>query len=269
MAFIPQGIPFTALPTALRGRLQPNQLAVLWVIQTFAGANAESWPSLATIAEGACVSIRTARAVIGQLESLGFLQRQFRTDANGSQSSNLYRVTITHIANQPDPFADKGGTVCRPPGTSCLDPRQEMPAPPAGDAAKLNTQELNTKELKEITVGSKARRRKAKDYSAEFLGFWIDYQKIPKRASGQSKPKAWAEWQKLSRETQDALPRALKIAVREQAAVEIKGGFAAAFPDCFRWLRDGRYEAHLETATTPVAATAFRRDLGATGADPF
>lgn len=269
MAFIPQGMPFTALPTALRGQLQPNQLAVLWVIQTYAGANAESWPSLPTIADGACVSIRTARAVIGQLESLGYLHRQFRTDANGSQSSNLYRVTVTHVANQLDPFADKGGTVCRPPGTSCLDPRQDMPAPPAPFADKLNTQELNTKEQSNTSVRSKAGRRKAKDYSADFLGFWISYQKIPKRASGQSKPKAWAEWQKLSRETQDALPGALRVALREQAAVEIKGGFAAAFPDCFRWLRDGRYEAHLETATTPVAATAFRRDLGATGADPF
>ena len=80
MGFIPQGVPFTALPNALRGKLQPNQLAVLWVIQSYAGANLESWPSLQTIANGACVSVRTARSVIGQLISLGFLQRSYRID---------------------------------------------------------------------------------------------------------------------------------------------------------------------------------------------
>ena len=272
MGFIPQGVPFTALPSALRGKLQPNQLAVLWVIQTYAGANYESWPSLTTIADGACVSVRTARSVIGQLESMGYLERQFRVDERGNQSSNLYRVTIAHLANTENPGGGYPGSICRPPGSSCPPPRQDMPPPPAGDAAKLNTTGTTYTEL-DRTVGSKAKQRKAKDYSAEFLGFWSSYQKIPKRASGQSKPKAWAEWQKLARKTQDALPRALQLAVREQAAVEIKGGFAAAFPDCFRWLRDGRYETHLEThlksAPSSVAAPLLRGHPGSTGADPF
>jgi hypothetical protein len=268
MGFIPQGVPFTALPNALRGKLQPNQLAVLWVIQSYAGANLESWPSLQTIADGACVSVRTARSVIGQLISLGFLQRSYRIDEQRNQSSNLYRVNIAHLANQPDLGDLPPGTICRPPGSSCLPPRQDMPAPPAGFAAYINTRELNTLN-KEKTVGSKAKSRKTKDYSAEFLGFWISYQKIPKRASGQSKPKAWAEWQKLPKATQQALERALRLALKEQAATELKGGFAAAFPDCFRWLRDGRFEAHLETATSQPACPVNARQALPTGADPF
>ena len=36
MSFNPQGYQFTALPTNLRGKIQPNQLAVLWVIQSYA-----------------------------------------------------------------------------------------------------------------------------------------------------------------------------------------------------------------------------------------
>ncbi len=269
MGFIPQGVPFTALPTALRGKLQPNQLAVLWVIQTYSGSNCECWPSLTTIADGACVGVRTARAVIGQLESMGYLQRQFRVDEHRNQSSNLYRVTVAHLANVADPELGPPGSICRPPGTSCLPPRQEMPAPPAGAAAKLDTQELNTKELKELTVGSKAKKRKTPEYSPEFKGFWNSYQKIPKRASGQSKPKAWQEWRKLPQATQAALEQALKAAVREQAAIEIKGGFAAAFPDCFRWLRDGRYEAHLPSDTQGIVHQQFLRDPLATGDDPF
>nr|BAR30669.1 putative viral A-type inclusion protein repeat containing protein [uncultured Mediterranean phage uvMED] len=268
MGFIPQGMPFTALPNALRGKLQPNQLAVLWVIQSYAGANLESWPSLQTIADGACVSVRTARSVIGQLISLGFLQRSYRIDEQRNQSSNLYRVNIAHLANQPDLGDLPPGTICRPPGSSCLPPRQDMPAPPAGDAAYINTGNKK-RGTKELTVGSKANSRKAKDYSLEFLGFWISYQKIPKRASGQSKPKAWAEWQKLPKATQQALERALKLALKEQAATELKGGFAAAFPDCFRWLRDGRYEAHLETATSQPACPVNARQALPTGADPF
>ena len=134
MGFIPQGVPFTALPTALRGKLQPNQLAVLWVIQTYAGANYESWPSLTTIADGACVSVRTARGVIGQLESLGFLERQFRVDERGNQSSNLYRVTVVHLANvenpggvTPAPFAATPAAAAPLPGRICRPPRQELP----------------------------------------------------------------------------------------------------------------------------------------------
>ena len=268
MGFIPQGVPFTALPTALRGKLQPNQLAVLWVIQTYAGANYESWPSLTTIAAGACVSVRTARGVIGQLESLGFLERQFRVDERGNQSSNLYRVTVVHLANVENPGGGYPGTICRHPGSSCPPPRQDMPAPPAGAAAKLNTKELNTEEL-EKTVGSKAKKRKAPAYSADFHGFWNSYQKIPKRASGQSKPKAWAEWQKLPEATQQALEAALKAALKEQAAIELKGGFAAAFPDCFRWLRDGRYEAHLPSDTSQIVYSPVLRDPAATSDDPF
>ena len=121
----------------------------------------------------------------------------------------------------------------------------------------------------EKTVGSKAKKRKAPTYSADFHGFWNSYQKIPKRASGQSKPKAWAEWQKLPEATQQALEAALKAALKEQAAIELKGGFAAAFPDCFRWLRDGRYEAHLPSDTSQIVYSPVLRDPAATSDDPF
>ena len=283
MSFLSQGVPFTALPSALRGKLQPNQLAVLWVIQTFTGSNANCWPSLKTIADGACVSVRTARAVLGQLESMGLLQRERRFTDEGHSSTNLYRVTVNHLANTPEPSIDGAAKFAGDPGTICRTPRQELPPPPAGNAAppgsicrltkynELNTRELDTEELKnqqpKAAKGQKKREKLA--YSEGFLAFWQRYQKIKKRASGQSKPKAWAEYKKLARGPQEALEGALMAALKDQSIAERNGGFATPFPDCFRWLRDGRYESFLETATTPKARPAPLLHSGAQEGDPF
>ena len=76
MSFNPQGYPFTALPTNLRGKLQPNQLAVLWVIQSYASKEDQTcYPSLSSIAKFACISKRTAQCVVNQLVALGYLER--------------------------------------------------------------------------------------------------------------------------------------------------------------------------------------------------
>ena len=97
---------------------------------SYAGANLESWPSPQTIANGACVSVRTARSVIGQLISW-FLAALLSIDEQGSQSSSLYRVNIAHLANQviwatyprhhlPPPRQQL-------PPLADMPPRQEMP----------------------------------------------------------------------------------------------------------------------------------------------
>ena len=269
MSFVPQGVPFTALPTAIRGTLQPNQLAVLWVIQTFAGSNADCWPSIKTIADGACVSVRTARAVVGQLESLGLLQREARRNDRGDCCTNLYRVTVNHLANVAPPSLDPPAASAVPPGTKCSTPRQEMPDPPAGDAAELNTRELNTEELKTALKAAKGQKRQKSDYSEGFLAFWQQYRKIPCRASSQSKPKAWAEYKKLPRATQERLQDALARSLKDRARIERAGGFAANYPECFRWLRDGRFEDFLETATPPAAKPLALAHPGAQEGDPF
>jgi len=281
MSFLSQGVPFTALPSALRGKLQPNQLAVLWVIQTFTGSNANCWPSLKTIADGACVSVRTARAVLGQLESMGLLQRERRFTDQGHSSTNLYRVTVNHLANTPEPSIEGAAKFAGDPGTICRTPRQELPPPPAGNAAppgsicrltkynELNTRELDTEELNNSRKAAKGPKRDKPAYSEQFLAFWQRYQKIKKRASGQSKPMAWAQFKKLPRGTQEALEGALMAALKDQAIAERNGGFASNFPDCFRWLRDGRYESFLETATTPKAQPVHLLHSGAQEGDPF
>ena len=269
MSFIPQGVPFTSLPTALRGTLQPNQLAVLWVIQTYAGANADCWPSIKTIADGACVSVRTARAVAGQLESMGLLQRESRRNDRGDCCTNLYRVTVNHLANVAPPSLDPPAASAVPPGTKCSTPRQEMPDPPAGDAAELNTRELNTEELKTASKGSKGQKRGRLNYSPEFEAFWNQYKKAPKRAQGGSKAEAYAEYKKLSRDVQEALEGALRAAIMDRAKAERNDGFGAYFPHCCRWLKKGYYEDFLETATPALAKPSHLTHPDAQEGDPF
>ena len=115
MSFNPQGYPFTALPTNLRGKLQPNQLAVLWVIQSYASKDDQTcYPSLASIAKFACISKRTAQYVVNQLVALGYLERLHQKGRNGEQSSNLYKVTVWHLANVPEPSINRRSKSCTP-----------------------------------------------------------------------------------------------------------------------------------------------------------
>ena len=269
MSFLSQGVPFTALPSALRGKLQPNQLAVLWVIQTFTGSNANCWPSLKTIANGACVSVRTARNVLAQLESMGLLQRERRFTDQGHSSTNLYRVTVNHLANTPEPSFDGAAKsaptpapFAAPPGRICLPPRQELPP-------ELNTRELDTEELQTTSKGSKGQKRGRLNYSPEFEAFWNQYKKAPKRAQGGSKAEAYAEYKKLSRDVQEALQGALRAAIMDRAKAERSDGFGAFFPHCCRWLKKGYYEDFLETATTAKAQPAPLLHSDADEGDPF
>lgn len=87
----------------------------------------------------------------------------------------------------------------------------------------------------------------------EFEAFWRQYQAIKRRASNQSKPKALEVWNAIVPGIPpESLSKALGRAVTQQVRQERDGGFASPFPDCFRWLRDGYYENHLEAPVEPT-----------------
>ena len=90
MSFIPENTPFIALPTALKGKVTPNQLSVIWVLQSY---YPNIWPSYQTIAKDAMMSPRTVIRTVNQLVELGLLQKQIRIDEN-NQMTNCYRVTV-------------------------------------------------------------------------------------------------------------------------------------------------------------------------------
>ena len=79
MSFIPENTPFIALPTALKGKVTPNQLSVIWVLQSY---YPNIWPSYQTIAKDAMMSSRTVIRTVNQLVELGLLQKQIRIDEN-------------------------------------------------------------------------------------------------------------------------------------------------------------------------------------------
>ena len=95
-----------------------------------------------------------------------------------------------------------------------------------------------SKEKKERKVGKRA------EITPEFEAFWKAYQSCPRKVPSQSKAKSWEEWQKaIKQETPERLLQAAKAAVSDAVSCE----WDYKLPDCFRWLRDGRYSVLLET----------------------
>ena len=244
MSFNPQGYPFTALPTNLRGKIQPYQLAVLWVIQSYASKDDQQcYPSLNTIATAACMSKRHAMRVVNQLVSMGYLERKHQKGKNGEQGSNLYKVTIWHLANVPEPSIDGRGTSVTPHSTSVTTLWTDRHPPIDSQSPKLDTYKLDTN-----NNNKKARIQKTKKiiYSEDFELFWQKYLKIKKRASGQTKPRAFEEYCVVMKShSSETLALALQRAITDQHQIENKGGFASPFPDAYRWLKNGSFEAYL------------------------
>ena len=99
MSFIPENTPFVSLPTALKGRISPHQLAVLWVLQSY---YPNIWPSYSTISKDAGMCRTKVIHTVEQLVSLGWLQKINRVDENGKKT-NAYKVTVWHECRVPAP----------------------------------------------------------------------------------------------------------------------------------------------------------------------
>ena len=102
MSFIPEKTPFVSLPTALKGRIDPYELAVLWVLQSY---YPNIWPSYATIAKDAKIGRNKVVKVIKSLCENGWLQKIGRVDDSG-QATNAYRVTVWHELKVAPPSSE-------------------------------------------------------------------------------------------------------------------------------------------------------------------
>lgn len=104
-----------------------------------------------------------------------------------------------------------------------------------------------------LAAPSAGRKRKAKAKGDEdFERFWRLYLSNQHRTTSQSKPKALAQWQKTIRtQSPDDLIKALETEMAHQQAAFDAGTFVANLPDCFRWLRDGRFETVYDRPTPP------------------
>jgi hypothetical protein len=242
MSFIPENTPFIALPTALKGKVTPNQLSVIWVLQSY---YPNIWPSYQTIAKDAMMSSRTVIRTVNQLVELGLLQKQIRIDEN-NQMTNCYRVTVwQHFKPVPviSPSVTRGGVLESQGGDrksqgSC----QKVIAPMSQSHPKKNN----------ITKTNNYKNK-------SFEPFWKTYLEIPKdmRTISLSKKPAYNEFMKLDTNTREKLKQCLEADIRARTKSLKADKFTPLFPDAHRWIKNGQYEQYLLTATNK--AVTFKK----------
>ena len=232
MSFIPENTPFIALPTALKGKVTPNQLSVIWVLQSY---YPNIWPSYQTIAKDAMMSSRTVIRTVNQLVELGLLQKQIRIDEN-NQMTNCYRVTVwQHFKPVPviSPSITRGGVLESQGGDrKSQGVCQKVIAPMSQSHPKKNN----------ITKTNNYKNK-------SFEPFWKTYLEIPKdmRTISLSKKLAYKEFMNLDTKTREKLKQCLEAYIRARTKTLKEDKFTPLFSDAHRWIKNGQYEQYLLT----------------------
>ena len=242
MSFIPENTPFIALPTALKGKITPYQLSVLWVLQSY---YPNIWPSYPKIAQDAKMSRDKVIKTVAELVELGLLQKQYRIDEYG-QRTNCYRVTIWHQCKTlpvPDTSIHTGSLIHTTPVVENYPP----------STPQLPPQSLSTTLTK--TTLSKTNIYKNKSFEP----FWKTYLEIPKdmRTISLSKKPAYNEFMKLDTNTRETLKECLEADIRARTKSLKADKFTPLFPDAHRWIKNGQYEQYL--LTLDKKAPTFRK----------
>ncbi len=143
--YIGQRPSFTALPNWLRGQATPLELAILWCLQSH---YPNIHPSMALLAEEACLSRRSVSGVLAGMERKGWLVREHAFAECGRKASNRYRLTIWDVSwalvdragdalGQEVPYLDRAG--------GALGIGQEVHGDRAGGAHKEDQEKKNKK----------------------------------------------------------------------------------------------------------------------------
>ena len=232
MSFIPENTPFVSLPTALKGRIDPHQLAVLWVLQSY---YPNIWPSYSTIAKDAGMCRTKVIHTVEQLCSLGWLQKVSRTDEHG-QKTNAYRVTVWHECRVPTPQLSSS----EPQSISATSTPDKL----GGCTTTTRGGVSDEPEVKQVKLKQKTKKNK---YTKDFEHFWKMYTEMNcDKCVSQSKKPAFEAWQKLDKETKEKLPDCLQADIDARIKKIRKAEWVPQFPDCHRWISKGQYEQFLE-----------------------
>ena len=231
MSFIPENTPFVSLPTALKGRISPHQLAVLWTLQSY---YPNIWPSYSTIAKDAGMCRTKVIHTVEQLVSLGWLQKINRIEENGKKT-NAYKVTVWHECRVPAPSQ----TSIQPTSISATSTPNEL-------GRCISTTRGGSPDELEVKQVKLKQKTKKKGYSENFESFWKKYQSQNNKCVSQSKKPAFREWEQLDKKTQEKLEDALEADSRLRVKLIRDGKFVPMWPDCFRWIKNGQYEQFLE-----------------------
>ena len=242
MSFIPENTPFIALPTALKGKVTPNQLSVIWVLQSY---YPNIWPSYQTIAKDAMMSSRTVIRTVNQLVELGLLQKQIRIDEN-NQRTNCYRVAVwQHFKPTPvivPSVTNRGVIESQGYDRESQGVCQKVIAPMSQSHPKKNN----------ITKTNNYKNK-------SFEPFWKTYLGIPKdmRSISQSKSDTYKQFMKLDANTRDKLKQCLEADLRARTRSLKQDKFTPLFPDAHRWISKGQFEQYL--LTLDKKAPTFRK----------
>ena len=126
-----------------------------------------------------------------------------------------------------------------------------VPAPPeqCGSGGEVFTSIEKKKEDKKTSCGKNS-RVKAK-YTDEFERFWTVWTSSPLLANQSKKAAFTKHWEDACADVgPQKLLEAAQAAVNEQVQRIQAGGEPLMLPDCFRWLREERYQHYLDKTTT-------------------
>ncbi len=127
----------------------------------------------------------------------------------------------------------------------------------AGTPSTSNSSLPKSKNTVTHTKEGRNKGKKTASYPPEFEAFWKAYQRLPEKASKQSKPLALMAWEEVVEEHgAEQLIRAAELQLEVQhRELQAERAFTVTLPDCFRWLRDGCFTALLEGHTPAQAET--------------
>ena len=110
---------------ALAQPMPPARRAVLLALSDMANAAGVCWPSIATLARRACMSVRSVFNHLAELVRAGLIQRRQRIGR-----SNLFTLTLAPLSDGPAPLPEQATNAPSPEVTPTHQPpQQSAPAP--------------------------------------------------------------------------------------------------------------------------------------------
>ena len=114
-----------AMTWAFKQPLSSHEKVILLAIADHANDDGECWPSIAKVAQKACVSERTAQRYIIKLTDEGYLSTVSRSADNGGRMANKYVLHMaTNVGGEGDSLTPPGDTSVTTPGDTVVTPNE-------------------------------------------------------------------------------------------------------------------------------------------------
>lgn len=124
------------------GDLSAPDIAVLCALASYADAEGVCWPAIATLADRAGLSDRSARRSLARLSTLGYLEWDQRRRSDGTRSSSLYRLTDRPTARVAASPTAKSASANGQGGRAEVEPREHNQYTPTDVGVASNVIEI-------------------------------------------------------------------------------------------------------------------------------